>query len=81
MSDEDPIEDLDLRGETCPMTFVRTRLALESMPLGSQLCIWVDHEPATRNIPKSAENWGQACLGVETRGESEWAIRIRKQVE
>jgi TusA-related sulfurtransferase len=50
--------ELDLSGEVCPYTFVRARLALEAMPLGTRLDILVDHEPATRNIPRSAREWG-----------------------
>ncbi|NVN12548.1 sulfurtransferase TusA family protein, partial [Nguyenibacter vanlangensis] len=28
---------LDITGETCPMTFVRTRLALDRLPAGGRL--------------------------------------------
>ena len=60
---ESPLS-IDLCGELCPFTFVRTKLVLESMPLGAWLCVIVDHEPATRNIPRSATEWGQEVLGV-----------------
>ncbi|HWM89007.1 MAG TPA: sulfurtransferase TusA family protein [Kofleriaceae bacterium] len=56
--------ELDLRGEVCPYTFVRTKLALEEMPLGATLRVLVDHEPATRNIPRSAAEWGQEVRSV-----------------
>jgi tRNA 2-thiouridine synthesizing protein A len=49
----------------CPYTFVRTRLRLEDMPLGARLAILVDHEPAVRNIPRSARDWGQDVESVE----------------
>jgi TusA-related sulfurtransferase len=81
MDPDAPSAQLDLRGERCPMTFVRTRLQLESMALGEVLEVLVDFEAASRNIPKSSKNWGQACLAVEARGESVWAIRIQKLVE
>jgi tRNA 2-thiouridine synthesizing protein A len=54
-----------LRGEVCPYTFVRTRLHLEELPLGARLAILVDHEPAARNIPRSAREWGQEVEAVE----------------
>ena len=59
-----PGEPLDLRGEVCPFTFVRTKLALEALPLGATLRVVTDHEPASRNIPRSATEWGQDVLGV-----------------
>lgn len=56
--------ELDLRGEVCPYTFVRAKLALEGMPVGAALTLLVDHEPATRNIPRSAAEWGQEVRSV-----------------
>lgn len=72
---------LDLRGEQCPYTFVRTRLRLEQMPLGATLHVLVDHEPATRNIPRSARDWGQAVDAVAPEGPGLWRITMRKQVD
>lgn len=72
---------LDLRGEQCPYTFVRTRLRLEQMPLGATLHVLVDHEPATRNIPRSARDWGQAVDAVAPAGPGVWRIAVRKQVD
>ncbi len=57
--------ELDLRGEVCPYTFVRAKLALEGMPIGAALGVVVDHEPAARNIPRSAAEWGQEVRSVE----------------
>ena len=71
--------DLDLRGEVCPFTFVRTRLALEALPLGSVLRVVVDHAGAVRNIPRSATEWGQMVRGITQEG-SVWVIEIEKRV-
>ncbi|HEY8146491.1 MAG TPA: sulfurtransferase TusA family protein [Kofleriaceae bacterium] len=71
--------ELDLRGEVCPYTFVRTKLALEEMALGSVLAVLVDHEPASRNIPRSAREWGQEVAGVEPAGEGLWRITLVKR--
>jgi tRNA 2-thiouridine synthesizing protein A len=69
-----------VRGEVCPFTFVRTKLALEALPLGATLRVLVDHEPAVRNIPRSAREWGQEVLGVEELPGHTWAIDLRKRV-
>ena len=71
--------DLDLSGEVCPYTFVRTRLALEALPLGARLRIRVDHEPARRNVPRSATEWGQEVASVTAEGPA-WIIEIVKRV-
>ena len=71
---------LDLSGELCPFTFVRTKLALEELPIGAELRVIVDHEPATRNIPRSATEWGQEVLAVICLSPHTWAIDLRKRV-
>lgn len=76
-----PARQLDLRGEVCPFTFVRARLALEEMPTGAALHILVDHEPATRNIPRSAEAWGQRVGSICAAGAGQWSITIVKTVD
>jgi tRNA 2-thiouridine synthesizing protein A len=72
--------ELDLRGEICPFTFVRTKLALEALPFGATLRVITDHEPASRNIPRSAAEWGQEVLGVTGLPDGTWAIDLRKRV-
>ncbi len=76
---------IDLSGELCPFTFVRTKLALELLPMGGTLRVLVDHEPASRNIPRSAREWGQEILGVhalpaEGTTPPLWAIDLRRLV-
>ena len=75
-----PGETLDICGEICPFTFVRTKLALEALPMGATLRVVVDHEPAVRNIPRSAREWGQEVLGTEALPGGRWAIDLRRRV-
>lgn len=70
------VEILDLCGEVCPFTFVRTKLAMEQLPIGGRLRVIVDHEPAMRNIPRSAREWGQQVLEIEPAGEHRWTIDL-----
>jgi tRNA 2-thiouridine synthesizing protein A len=72
---------LDLCGEVCPYTFVRARLALEALPLGAVLEVLVDHEPATRNIPRSAREWGQEVARVEPASQGVWRIVLVKRAD
>ncbi|MBI2919404.1 MAG: sulfurtransferase TusA family protein [Chloroflexi bacterium] len=70
--------ELDLKGEVCPYTFVKSKLALEEMDVGQVLQVIVDHEPATTNVPRSMTNEGQQVLGVEKINATDWTITLRK---
>jgi TusA-related sulfurtransferase len=72
--------EVNLCGEICPFTFVRTKLALEALPMGATLRVLVDHEPAIRNIPRSATEWGQEVVGVTAMTPGTWAIDLVKRV-
>ncbi len=72
---------LDLTGEVCPFTFVRTKLRLEELALGDSLRVIVDHEPATRNVPRSVTEWGQRVVAISPAGPGRWEILIEKQRE
>jgi tRNA 2-thiouridine synthesizing protein A len=78
--DAQDTRSIDLCGELCPFTFVRTKLALEQLPIGAALRVIVDHEPATRNIPRSATEWGQEVVAVTALSARTWAIDLRKRV-
>lgn len=75
---EPPARVLDLAGEVCPFTFVRTKLALEELPAGATLLVRVTHAPAATNVPRSAAEWGQTVLGVAPSGVGRWDIWIRR---
>ena len=72
---------IDIRGQVCPYTFVRSKLAIEKMNLGEVLEIILDHKAAVENVPKSMENEGQKVLTVEQTGDNEWRIVVRKDKE
>jgi TusA-related sulfurtransferase len=73
------MHELDLRGEVCPFTFVRTKLCLEELPAGARLRIVVDHEPASRNVPRSLREWGQTVLSVAPTSDGAWSIEVVKK--
>src|SRR5258705_12264029 len=70
---------LDLPGEVCPFTFVRTKLALEALPVGTALRVVVDHPPAVDNVPRSVRAWGQEVTEVTELGAGRWAIDVVKR--
>ena len=70
--------EINLKGEVCPYTFVRSKLAIEEMLAGQVLRIIVDHEPATKNVPRSMENEGNEILDIDKLNDSDWQIVVRK---
>ncbi len=72
---------LDLRGDVCPITFAKTKIALEEMAVGQVLRVLLDYEPATRNVPRSVQMYGDEVLAVNSLGPSEWEVLVRKRVE
>ncbi len=82
MADEIKVDKtLDIKGQVCPYTFVRSKLAIEKMNVGEVLEIILDHKQAIENVPRSMENEGQKVLKVEQTGEKEWHIFVRKDKE
>jgi TusA-related sulfurtransferase len=62
--------DLDITGETCPMTFVRVRLALDRMAAGQVLRVRLKGEEPLRNVPRTAAEQGHAVLRQEANGDA-----------
>ncbi len=70
--------ELDLRGEVCPYTFVKTKLKLEELESGEELSVTFDHAPAVENVPRSLKNEGHKILGIEQKADHLWKVRICK---
>ena len=65
---EPPAADatLDITNQICPMTFVRTRLALDRLKSGQTLLVKLKGDEATRNVPRSAQQLGHHVLSQQT---------------
>lgn len=72
---------LDIRGEVCPYTLVKAKLAVEGVEVGQVVEILLDYPEAAESIPKAMVNYGNTVLGVEKINPKEWKILIRKEVE
>ncbi len=49
---------LDITGDRCPMTFVKTRLMLDKMPGGAKLEVRLRGKEPLANVPRSAKEIG-----------------------
>ena len=79
MDEFTPDQEIDLRGEVCPYTFVKTKLALEMMHSGETLRVTVDHLPAVENVPRSVTSEGHQVLEVRQINPCDWVIVVRKE--
>ena len=70
---------LDLKGEVCPYTFVKTKLALEKMEPGQVLRVLIDYPSSVDNVPRSAKSEGHQVLAIDQVEEGQWAIVIQKR--
>jgi TusA-related sulfurtransferase len=60
---------LDIRDVTCPLTWVRTKLALEAMAPGQELVVLLSAGEPMENVPRSAREAGHdvTVLGDRVR--------------
>jgi tRNA 2-thiouridine synthesizing protein A len=72
------LEELDLRGEVCPYTFVKTKLRLEELDSGQDLTILLDDSAATANVSKSLKSEGHEILNLKAISGGVWQIVVKK---
>jgi tRNA 2-thiouridine synthesizing protein A len=63
---QDVTRQIDITRDVCPMTFVRTRLALDKMAPGETLLVTLKGDEPLRNVPRSATEQGHQVLSLET---------------
>jgi TusA-related sulfurtransferase len=69
---------LDITKEHCPMTFVKTKIALEALEPGDTLELLVLKGEPLDNIPRSAEAESHTILAVEQVEGDVYKILIEK---
>ncbi|MBI2923607.1 MAG: sulfurtransferase TusA family protein [Planctomycetes bacterium] len=76
-----PTRSLDLRGERCPYTFIKARLAIEDLRLGDTLEVVLDFVPAFTRVPASMAVIGQTLLQTGSAGTDAKRLLFRKDTE
>ena len=71
-------KELNLQGEVCPYTFVKSKLALEIMQPGQVLRVIVDNDESAANVPRSMQSEGHNVLGVTKLNSKDWQIVVQK---
>jgi TusA-related sulfurtransferase len=72
---------LDIRAYACPITWVKTRIALERLRVGESLEVLLAEGEALENVPRSAAEEGHLVLATEpapAEGPGSWRLLLRK---
>jgi len=69
---------IDITAETCPMTFVRTRLALDAMQAGQKLLVRLQGADPLANVPRAAADQGHDPLELLEQADGSWLLLIQK---
>ena len=55
---------IDITGEVCPLTFVKTKLLLEKMPVGAVATVRLKGAQPLDNVPRSVAAHGHEILSL-----------------
>ena len=69
---------LDITGEHCPMTFVKTKLKLEKMAPGDRLEVLLTRGEPLDNVPKTATEQGYTVLETAHVEDEVYRVLIEK---
>jgi len=75
---EDHMTTLDITKEHCPMTFVKTKLALEKLGAGEALEVLLKKGEPLSNVPKSAEEQGYSVIEITNIQDDVYRVVIKK---
>ena len=71
-------DTLDISGDVCPMTLVKTKLRLEELVVGDLLTIRLGSGEARHNVPRSLREHGHVVVAERPVGEGGWEVVVRK---
>lgn len=69
---------IDVTADHCPMTFVRTRIALDKLSSGQILAVTMRGDEPLANVPRTAAEQGHEVLGVQIEQNGDATLFIRK---
>jgi TusA-related sulfurtransferase len=67
---------VDLRSYACPITWVKTRIALGRIAAGDRLELWLREGESVESVPRSAAEEGHRVVAVEPRAGEAGVFRV-----
>lgn len=78
MADYDIDAIVDITDVVCPVTFVKTKIALEELEDGQILSIRLNDGEPVQNVPRSLKEDGHQILKLTDNGDDTYNLIIRK---
>lgn len=72
------IKEIDLLDEICPMTFVKTKLAIERINQGERIKVIFNSQEAKINVPKSLSEVNHKIIAIKNIDKEKFYIIIEK---
>ena len=69
---------IDLRGVSCPINFVKAKLALEGLANGEPARILLDDGEPVKNVPRSLKADGHKLVGLKQAEEGYYILELEK---
>jgi TusA-related sulfurtransferase len=74
-----PVPRLDITRDRCPITWVRTKLALEQLEAGGELEVVLGEGEMLKNVPRNCAEDGHEVVGVEPLEGGRHLLTVRKR--
>ncbi len=71
---------IDITGEVCPLTFVKTKLLIESMQPGQIAEVRLKGKEPLENVPRSVRDHGHSVISLEPESPTEPADGIHRLI-
>jgi TusA-related sulfurtransferase len=69
---------VDITGVVCPVTFVKTKVALEELEDGGVLEVRLNDGEPIQNVPRSLKDEGHRVTSVTRNDDGTWLLRVVK---
>ena len=73
-----PTEKVDITDVVCPVTFVKTKVALEELEDGQSLQVHLNDGEPVQNVPRSVKDEGHQVLKLKDNEDGTYELYIRK---
>ena len=71
-------EFIDITDVTCPITFVKTKVALEDMEAGQILEVHLNDGEPVQNVPRSLKDEGHKVLELTQNEDGTYTLFVKK---
>ena len=71
-------DTIDITDVTCPITFVKTKVALEELDEGQILQVHLNDGEPVQNVPRSIKEEGHEVLQLDDNGDGTFELYVKK---